>query len=419
MTLSIEDIHRPMADFFLTQFQTQGGNPILFRFDKFGSVLSDQDFIDPNHPALGYIPALAREKFSDLVNHIPIDAGDGMNIFLSTDSIDNTYFFRLLSPSLPYIPDNSNINTKNLIIHNFSLIKSGALKQWENLKNESLTGLMLQYMPSLATPEDWYDKSKDDIWTSHSFQITETNPVPIPGLSTQMWRLKPENVVIPPRNGELDINNRLHLHRYLSNNAPTETLKASSISIAFDYCLVHIRRPWYVDAFIDDKSWCVPTVPKGQVTSSGPAGNLPLMPICFVEVRNLNIEANWAAEDIATASHATDFGPFKVTANIVNNKLSYQGTQIIGWTLQKMPDLPPNDPPSSEPGSTLCTVTIDNLNIRSQPNSQSTIIATYPYGTALNFIEVVEGENVDGNPYWGHSKQGHYFWLGGTDHPNG
>ena len=67
-----------------------------------------------------------------------------------------------------------------------------------------------------------------------------------------------------------------------------------------------------------------------------------------------------------------------------------------------------------------CTVTAANgLNVRAAPNSQSTLIASYPRGTVLNFVEVVNGENVNGNPHWGRSAQGHYFWLGGTDHPNG
>ncbi len=68
---------------------------------------------------------------------------------------------------------------------------------------------------------------------------------------------------------------------------------------------------------------------------------------------------------------------------------------------------------------TLCTVTVDELNIRAQPTSQSALVATYPRGTVLNFVEVVNGENVDGNPRWGHSEQGHYYWLGGTNCPTG
>jgi hypothetical protein len=67
-----------------------------------------------------------------------------------------------------------------------------------------------------------------------------------------------------------------------------------------------------------------------------------------------------------------------------------------------------------------CTITSPNgLHVRVAPTSQSQLIATFPSGTMLNFFEVVNGENVAGNPLWGHSEQGHYFWLGGTDHPNG
>ena len=59
------------------------------------------------------------------------------------------------------------------------------------------------------------------------------------------------------------------------------------------------------------------------------------------------------------------------------------------------------------------------LNIRAAPTSQSALITNYPIGTVLNYIEVVIGENVAGNPYWGHSEQGHHYWMGGTDHPTG
>src|SRR5579872_2330704 len=76
-----------------------------------------------------------------------------------------------------------------------------------------------------------------------------------------------------------------------------------------------------------------------------------------------------------------------------------------------------NDPNHIVPGEVLsipaiksCTVTVaGGLNIRSAPTSQSSLITNYPGGTALNFIEVVNGENVIGNPHWGHSKQNHYY----------
>jgi LysM repeat protein len=77
-------------------------------------------------------------------------------------------------------------------------------------------------------------------------------------------------------------------------------------------------------------------------------------------------------------------------------------------------------PPVDAPHVTTVKVTAPaGLNVRAQPNSQSALIATYTQGADLNFIEVVHGENVAGNNHWGRSQQGHYFWLGGTDHPNG
>jgi hypothetical protein len=62
-----------------------------------------------------------------------------------------------------------------------------------------------------------------------------------------------------------------------------------------------------------------------------------------------------------------------------------------------------------------CTVTIESLNIRTTPNTELPTVVSYPRGTVLNFIEIVEGEMVEGIPYWGHSVQGRYFWMGGTD----
>jgi hypothetical protein len=163
MALSLESIYQPLTEFFLNQFHTDVGSPIQFRFDKFGSVLSEEDFIDPSHPELGYLRALAMEKFSDLVNHIPVDTGDGINIVLSTDSIDTTYFFRLLTSSIPYIPKGTSDDTTQAIINAFSVVKADSLKIWNSVKAESISGLMLQYKPSLATPESWYDKSKNEV----------------------------------------------------------------------------------------------------------------------------------------------------------------------------------------------------------------------------------------------------------------
>ena len=61
----------------------------------------------------------------------------------------------------------------------------------------------------------------------------------------------------------------------------------------------------------------------------------------------------------------------------------------------------------------------NGLNARAAATTQSAIINRFSPGTVLSFFEVVTGESVAGNPRWGHSDQGYYFWLGGTDRPNG
>lgn len=76
--------------------------------------------------------------------------------------------------------------------------------------------------------------------------------------------------------------------------------------------------------------------------------------------------------------------------------------------------------PAIAPVNKSCTVTSPiGLNVRSAPNTQSSVLNSFPQGTVLTFFEVVNGQNVQGNPLWGHSGQHYYFWLGGTDHPNG
>ena len=99
----------------------------------------------------------------------------------------------------------------------------------------------------------------------------------------------------------------------------------------------------------------------------------------------------------------------------------HANTQVIG------PDpnlLRPGEvlfiPTLTPPQVKTCVVTAaEGINIRTEPTSQSGSIASYPSGTVLNYVEVVVGENVDGNELWGRSEQGHYFWMGATDHPNG
>ena len=130
--------------------------------------------------------------------------------------------------------------------------------------------------------------------------------------------------------------------QYVGSVAPTAPATTKSISVSFEYCKTDIQRPWYADGFVNDKSWFVPNVRKGAVSAD--SGGMALLPIGFVAIRNLVISANWTREDVESANGASGFGPFKVAFDTTRQSLVHPGMQIFGWMLQKVQQLPPNDP---------------------------------------------------------------------------
>ena len=379
MGLSLGAVYRPLNDFFLERFGTPGGSPVCFRFDKFGSGLSDADFTDANHPELGLQAALAQEKFSELVNRVPVAVDDGINVVLAENSVDGTYFDQLLSPSMPSVGNGMDEEARQALVDGFNALKARAVRVWNSVKLESSGGLMLQYRPSVAMPEEWYDSAKDGVWTRQSFEVGQSDEPAQPTVAPaapppELWRLRPSDAAMtrvleadgasvapglrparlqaleasPRLHGAfrerlraLDLKDRIALKQSVEETAPTRPARTSRISVAFDSCLVRVRRPWLVDTFLRQQAWCVPGAAKG---TSG----LALLPIGFVAIRRLEIRADWSAEDVASATSATDFGPFSVTPRTVDGALTvgHPGLQVIGWLLQALPALPPNDGPT-------------------------------------------------------------------------
>jgi hypothetical protein len=405
MALSLNTIYKPLSDFFLNHFKSDEESPVFFRFAKIGSVISDDDFIDPNFPGQ-YSPSLAKEKFSNLVNSIPIEDLDGQSIFFTLNNIDETYHDQLLVPSIPFIPENTDGTIKESLMNSFNQIKADAIQLWDNIHLESISRLRMDFKPAIATPENWYDKKKNELWSSSTFRVEETiTSEPIETSKFQLWKLRmnadqlgtlfpliqtsmgPEfmdlqdvlttekfanigiirknraisTVVVDPEAEDQrsyiyqnfhiaywnsNVKARLIASQYIKNEAPTQPVKTSSFSITFKYCVINIDRPWLKTSFINDKTWFIPNIAKAQLTSNdNTIVNITELTIGLVVIKELKIEANWAETDIEIAKNATDFGPFEISSGIVNNKLSHEGIQIIGWLLQKMPNLPPNDPP--------------------------------------------------------------------------
>ena len=411
MALSLDSIYKPINDFFLNRFKTDHDSPIFFKFDKFGSVVSDESFIDPENPD---DTSLAQEEFSDITNRLPVEDPDGINVLFGGNSIDSEYL-RLMNASIPFT--NPNDPNKEEIINSFVKIKNEAGRKWEFLSEKRGGVILDKYRISFAHPTNWYDRRVNNNWTEQSFEIKESVTTPInSNPKYQLWKLKlsddhlkkilpvlettkslepialrkdvikmmpaltragtmqtitirdhrtkPKVVVRDHRAmtlagtslvnqnlrsslHRLDLTNRLAVLHYIREKAPTKPSTTSGLSIKFDYCTVNIRRSWLDYSLIKNKSWYIPGSAKGEESAPGSEMNLSVLPVGFIAIKNLEIEANWSQVDITISKDATDFGPFEVDSEIVNNKLSHEGIQIVGWILQRMPELPPNDPPSS------------------------------------------------------------------------
>jgi hypothetical protein len=59
-----------------------------------------------------------------------------------------------------------------------------------------------------------------------------------------------------------------------------------------------------------------------------------------------------------------------------------------------------------------------NANVRTAPNRQATIVKVLPAGSTFTAVAMVQGENVDGNPYWYKTSDGYYIWSGAEIMPS-
>jgi hypothetical protein len=137
---------------------------------------------------------------------------------------------------------------------------------------------------------------------------------------------------------------RIEIESMLAVNARTRPVVTSDVTISFDYCVVDVTRPWFHNAFINNRSWRIPGEGKGHLSANDGHG-LPALPVGFVAVKRLSIQAPWTPEDITNLQQSVQFGPFNFDSKVVNGAIGHDGIQIIGWMLQDLPDLPPNAAP--------------------------------------------------------------------------
>jgi len=140
----------------------------------------------------------------------------------------------------------------------------------------------------------------------------------------------------------------------LTNNAVTQPVNSSQFSVDFSYSLVRIEREWMYQPLIDKASiWYSLTNLAGDYStgknSSDNQGLLRCVPKAMIVVKDLNISAQWSAEDIQMAASSFGFGCFNISNSppitSASQQLSAPGIQVIAWICEVIPQLPVNSDP--------------------------------------------------------------------------
>jgi hypothetical protein len=119
--------------------------------------------------------------------------------------------------------------------------------------------------------------------------------------------------------------------------------------------MVLVSRPWLSDALLQLRNWYVPGYRAGDLSSGADAagtGNFALVPIAFIAVRKLVVQANWSNDDRTALTNSASFGPFSLfgrSFDAATNSLSCLGMQLVAWVCETQPILPPASEPTLPP----------------------------------------------------------------------
>ena len=198
MSLNPNTLMQSVYDFFNDNYNATNHDAnvkTFFCFEGIGQPLFESDFkinaSDPN-----YSEAVALEKFSEIVNTIPLL--DSQKYIPTGNKIEEFYEI-LVNGMLPSLASNDNATF-------FEMEKSLALKRMMNTVG-SMNGEGMPFRRSFPTPKNWYDKNLRSSWAVHTFnsgnvkQNDNSNyfklksPLLNQNLSESLWKISPDIVI--------------------------------------------------------------------------------------------------------------------------------------------------------------------------------------------------------------------------------
>ena len=188
-------------------------------------------------------------------------------------------------------------------------------------------------------------------------ELTEIN-LPTPEVSTRLRRAMPLTKEITlAHESAVAVENAAHpftagqmaaatASAVVDATAPV-TVTSSGFAVHFDYCLVRLDRPWWDDVFLHRPDWRLSGYPAGAISSGSaksPDGEITLVTIGMLAIRNLTVTARWTPADLAALPRSTSLGPFCIAAgdfDQATGTLSRKGMQAIAWLCVVPPRMPP------------------------------------------------------------------------------
>ncbi|MEU0007963.1 hypothetical protein ABZ079_27715 [Streptomyces sp. NPDC006314] len=143
-----------------------------------------------------------------------------------------------------------------------------------------------------------------------------------------------------------------------SREAMSEETK--DIGVSFKWRICSVYRKWMDETLFRLPNWSLGSLGGPGLISGGPNPMMPLIPIAVVMVRDVNIRANWSAQDSQHIKEATSgsvsvgWGPFAVSGEYSfsseSKKFTTRGDQqgltvpdiqVLGFVCLKVPPCPP------------------------------------------------------------------------------
>lgn len=167
MSDSISHLMKTVYQHFLDLYQQSANESatrdIFLAFEPIGRTI-DSDSYKLHPQDTEFFPAKAIEEFTELTDDVPLINAD---VFYRTQkSVEETYGSFILHGATPGTSDQGEVDL-------FNHLKAASKQTFEDVKLGKFSQTGIEYRPSYAKPQDWYNSTQTDNWTSYTYRMKD------------------------------------------------------------------------------------------------------------------------------------------------------------------------------------------------------------------------------------------------------